>query len=176
MKVHFYLDGYNLLFRTAWKADYHNLQQARQQLIEEINRHAARLKLTITIVFDAAFAEEVSQGHYQNIEIIFTFRDVSADQYLIDFFSSVQKPRDYTLVTSDKPLARQAKYLGVATIDATVWINQLRRKESKKSVVQKEAPRRTHVSACKKIVSNCSTLPPLGDIAAWEAIFTSRLT
>ena len=173
--MHYYVDGYNLLFRLSWKALDTTLHEARSVLIKEINRHAALLNMHITLVFDAPFSEELSRGHYHNLEIIFTSRGVSADEYLVELLESVQNPRTCTLVTSDRQLARKVKKMGVSLVGVEAWLDSLRKRSNRKrQYVQKPVTKSTTVSKKVQEPIKEGTLPHPGDLQSWERIFEER--
>jgi uncharacterized protein len=138
--MHYFIDGYNLLFRTSWKAFHSNLEDARKTLIREIDTYAALLHFTITIVFDAPFqSDELSRSHFRNLEIIFTSKGLTADDYLVDFFSHAKEGTQYTLVTSDKVLSQKVKCLHIKTVRSEDFIDRLRKSSHKKMLLQKRS-------------------------------------
>lgn len=102
--MHYYIDGYNLLFRLIYHGE--SLQRQREQIIDELNRKIALVKIEVSIVFDAAFqAGERTRSHYDHLEILFTAQGETADEYILDEIKNSSSPRQETVVTSDKKLA-----------------------------------------------------------------------
>lgn len=174
--MHYLVDGYNLLFKTAWAG---KLEEARRKLIEELDDHASRLHLHITLVFDAPLQSETLQrGHFRSLEIIFTARGETADDFIANSLS--RHHHRTTVVTSDKNLARRVKGEGIFVESAHDFLQRLRKKSLKKSLktnvkqsppIQKKEPPPT-----KKVVTpkGQTGLPDLGDIDAWTAIFEQK--
>lgn len=112
--MHYYIDGYNLLFRGG--APGSSLQARREELIEELNRIAQRFSLAITVVFDAMHQpDESCRSHYKSLEIIFTSKKESADHYLLRLIEEDSFPSQITLVSSDRDLCWKAKLAGAQT-------------------------------------------------------------
>jgi len=131
--MHYYVDGYNLLFKNAWEHTATNLQEARSRLIQELDRHASTLHITLTIVFDAPFqSDELKRGHFRSIEIIFTSKGQSADHYLIEHLQHRRSKTKVIVVTSDKPLARSVKSLGAAVVSVHDFLKSLRKRSQNK--------------------------------------------
>src|SRR5947208_15902015 len=102
--MHYYIDGYNLLFRLVPAVD--NLRKERESIILDLNKKVLLLNLDISIVFDSTFQEgERTRSHYQGLEILFTAEGETADEYIIDEIKHTPKPHLETVVTSDKKLA-----------------------------------------------------------------------
>lgn len=125
--MHYYIDGYNLLFRLMHKA-HDDLQTHREAIILDINKKAALLKLDISIVFDSTFQlGDRTRAHYDALEILFTAHGETADEYIIDELKQSTQPQKETVVTSDKKLAWRARTLSAHTEsinDFLLWINK----------------------------------------------------
>ena len=181
--MHYFIDGYNLLFRSAWRSFRGSLEKARSELIEELNCNAELLHLTITLVFDAPFlSEELQRGHFRALEIIYSSHGKSADETLIELLYNFHPPKDAVLVSSDKELRYRARALGVQVESVDGFLSSLRKRSRKKQnklgmiVPKKIAPPppvpQKQEQECSEIPT---TLPPLADYAAWEKIFQHKL-
>ncbi|MBA2368563.1 MAG: NYN domain-containing protein [Candidatus Protochlamydia sp.] len=129
--MHYYIDGYNLLFRQVHAHDH--LQNSREQLIQEINKKAALLNLDITIVFDSTF--QISTGsrtHFQNIEILFTDHGETADELILTLLKNTRHPAQETVVTSDKRLASEARRCQAHTENVDSFIQRINKVYKKK--------------------------------------------
>ena len=51
--MHYFIDGYNLLFRLLHGSE--DLQSEREAIIYELNKKISLIKLDVAIVFDAAY-------------------------------------------------------------------------------------------------------------------------
>lgn len=64
------------------------------------------LNLNVSIVFDSAYQEGGREKkHYKNLEIFFSSQGETADDYILSAIKSCHKPRQETVVTSDRQLA-----------------------------------------------------------------------
>lgn len=113
--MHYYVDGYNLLFRLLGGAS-KNLKEERKQLITNLEAKADFLSLDISLVFDAQYRPgEESRFHFYALEIIYTPEKMTADEFILNTISRKKNLRQITVVTSDKILAWHARRLGVHT-------------------------------------------------------------
>jgi predicted RNA-binding protein with PIN domain len=177
--MHYYVDGYNLLFRLGGLFEKKSLEISRACLISHLDNLAKLLNLECTIVFDAAFqSNELSRGHFGSLEIIFTAKDETADSHLIEIFDAIEKPGLAVCVTSDRELKSRAKMRHIRTLSCEEFLSSLHKKAAKKKkkekiptpqIEEKIPPRRIQRKWGEK------ELPPLDDLAAWEALFLERL-
>ncbi len=139
--MHYFIDGYNLLFRLLNNSE--NLQSQRETIIYDLNKKISLLKLDVSIVFDAAFQiGERSRSHYHELEILFTAKGETADEYIIDEIKNNPHPQQETVVTSDKQLAWHVRH-GSAHIESVeefmLWLN--RAYKNKVRQLKKEKPK-----------------------------------
>lgn len=125
--MHYYVDGYNLMFRTS--GAYDDLASRRQQLIEELNFKTQLLDLEVTLVFDSQYQPgQGDRSHFQNLEILFTDEGETADECIVNEIKSEKYPASkITVVTSDKKLAwfaRRCRATTVSTEEFIVWLNK----------------------------------------------------
>ena len=117
--MHYYVDGYNFLFRICHKVD--PLEEKRNQLIDLLNEELQFLKGRCSLVFDSR--DQVRDcpqcAFLENLEVIYTPRGLTADHYIIELVEHSQAPKAITVVTSDSGLGRVCRHLGshVMTID-----------------------------------------------------------
>lgn len=161
--MHYYIDGYNLLFRLMYAGE--NLQSLREQFIQDLNKKASLLKLDITLVFDAPFQDgEGSRTHYDALEIQFTSYGESADEFLISEIKQCPHPQRETVVTSDKRLAWKVRSKSAHTETVETFIDTVNRmyrnklKQLKSSPVQR---RKMPLSAANSPVAvSAEPMPP----------------
>ena len=169
------VDGYNLLFQTAFLSQNKSFEQARYALIRELDTLAEMQHASITVVFDAGFqTEELKRGHFGALEIIFTSRGQTADEFIVEYISHVHKR--LTVVTSDKRLAKRLIAPHVTIEPVLDFIQRLRKKSRKKRlvpIVKEQPPAPKKVPVDRKI--DLKNLPPLSDLETWEAIFTDKI-
>ena len=178
--MHYYIDGYNLLFRLSWSRSQGSLETTRRLLIEALDQKASLLGLTITIIFDAPLqSEELRRSHFRTIEIIFTALGQTADTCLLEIFEQTRSPHAITLVSSDKPLQRKANALGIRSQSVEEFLKLLERRSLKKQRIQKNKKiEKKVVTKSKKNNSKTlqsTALPALFDLEKWEEIFENQL-
>lgn len=153
--MHYYVDGYNLLFRLAG-ARGESLQILRQQVIFDLNEMVRAIGINLTLVFDSPNKER-KRTYYQTLEIIYTDEEETADD-LILLELSRRNTRHEIVITSDKFLALQARSLGAKTQSVeefAAWINQ--RYQNKQNETLK--PKKTSLEAKRKPVT-VTEIPP----------------
>lgn len=176
--MRYFIDGYNLLFKEAWGRHSSSLELARKTLIEELDSLAQTLRLDLIVVFDAPLqSDDIRRGHYNSLEIIFTARGQTADEYLVEVASAYQK--GVIVVTSDRGLAYRVKGSGAQVESVHDFIAHLRKKWRNKLAKQQKAPliAKTKSATKKEPLPekplDMQNLPPLSNIEAWEKIFTN---
>ncbi|CUI15711.1 conserved hypothetical protein [Candidatus Protochlamydia naegleriophila] len=124
--MHYYIDGYNLLFRLMHAHDH--LQTSREQIILDLNKKASLVRIDVSIVFDGTFqVGEGTRTHFDHIEISFTAEGETADEFILDELKNSRHPEQETVVTSDKKLAWQARCRQAHTEsveDFMAWLNK----------------------------------------------------
>ena len=122
--MHYYIDGYNLLFRALGQED--ALQTRRKRFLEALQEKISLLGLSVTVIFDSYYQdEEETRSGYGELEIIFTSTGETADACILKHVTA--NPRKAIVITSDKHLARQAQYIGAKTESAEefiAWLNK----------------------------------------------------
>jgi len=133
--MHYLIDGYNLLFLHMGGSE--SLRSKREDIIHILQSKASLVNFTMTVVFDGAYdyGEESGLQYADPIQIAFSPKGQSADDYIIEKISYTFHPADYTVVSSDKGLIRKACELGAQTQNIKSFINWI---EKKKLMVRKE--------------------------------------
>lgn len=102
--MHYFIDGYNLMFRTLHASD--DLQTQRWRIIHDLNEKIQILNLDVTLVFDSHYQfGEATRTHFNKLEIQFTEQGETADEFILEELKHEQTPQMQTVVTSDKTLA-----------------------------------------------------------------------
>lgn len=124
--MHYFIDGYNLLFRLLHGNK--NLQSQREAIIYDLNQKISLVKIDVSIVFDSAFQiGERTRTHYDQLEILFTAEGETADEYIMDEIKNHAHPQQETVVTSDKKLAWQVRNRSAHTEtveEFILWLNR----------------------------------------------------
>lgn len=133
--MHYFIDGYNLLFRLVRAFGEEELQPMREKVIEDLSKKIKLLKLDATIVFDSYYHEGFrSRNLFLSTEVLFTDEGETADECIIDELKKSRTPKQEIVVTSDKKLAWQARLKGAQTIMVEEFIKILNQRCQKRSL------------------------------------------
>lgn len=145
--MHYYIDGYNLMFRVMRADD--DLQKQRQDIIQDLEIKVNLLELDVTLVFDAQYQDsESSRSHVNRLEICFTSIGETADEFILHALKAERRPTLQTVVTSDKKLAWLSRRALAKTESVEEFITWLNRRYKNK------------LSENKKNKSKKNTAPP----------------
>lgn len=139
--MRYLIDAYNLLFRTQKKKG--PLEKYRQSLIEELNELTSRLNLHATLIFDGA--EEhlrlPSRGHFDALEIIYTTKGQSADEYIFEEVCAAKSPSQLTVVSNDRELTGRCRQHRAKTLTIDEFLHFLVKKKDKKKRLSASSPK-----------------------------------
>ena len=167
--MHYYIDGYNLLFRVLKVEE--NLQVQREAVLQELAKKAQLIDLSATIVFDAHYQPgPVSKGHFKNLEVIYTSEKESADEYIQRVVKRIKNPRFVTVVTSDKKLAWLCRMQGSNTETISAFLGWLNRRYQNELVPPTKKPKEP-----LKVIDLSLAPPKPGTASYYEAIFEGEL-
>ncbi|HSX03205.1 MAG TPA: NYN domain-containing protein [Rhabdochlamydiaceae bacterium] len=130
--MHYFIDGYNFLFRLSKKKL--PLEKKRGLLLVTLNEEIGKLGLNATIVFDSKekYQDAPTRGHLDALEIIYTTRNESADDYILKAIEEATHPQNETVVSSDRELTGRSKQLGAKILSIEEFIAFIMRKKEKK--------------------------------------------
>lgn len=138
--MHYYLDGYNLLFRAVRGGD--NVTKRRQELIADLHNKISLIGLNVSLVFDSKYFPGGSEkSNFDNLEIIFSSAGETADELILDALHASPDPRKETVVTSDKKLAWYARLKGAKTVTVEDFIDLLNRRYRNKKSESEKSPK-----------------------------------
>lgn len=134
--MHYFIDGYNLMFRVSRAGG--DLQSRRQEIIQDLEIKINALGLNVTLVFDAQFQNnESSRSHLLSLEILFTNPGETADEFILNALKEDTRPHQQTVVTSDKKLAWLARRRHAHTESVEDFISLLNRRFKNKLQTKK---------------------------------------
>lgn len=152
--MHYFIDGYNLLFRLMHAHD--NLQSQRESIIYDLNKKISLVKLEVSIVFDSAFQMgDRTRTHFNELEILFTAQGETADEYILDEIKNLEHPQQETVVTSDKQLAWKVRHHSAHTESVEEFMQWLNKAYKNKLRQRKKDQAVSHFSS-----SSLSHAPP----------------
>ncbi len=138
------VDGDNLLGTWAGRK---RSDPEKRDLAREVRRLAARERRRVVLVYDGAPPPGTPEGP----DLRYAGAGRSADDVILETIRRDPDPRGWTVVTLDRSLADQARWLGAS----------VERCEAFRARLQRDA------SATEKPDS-------AGDVAEWERIFSER--
>lgn len=161
--MHYFIDGYNLMFRFFNEDD--ELRAQREMIIEDLNTKS--LDLNVTLVFDAQYQSgEMSRSHYQNLEILFSAQGETADDLILEEIARELRPRQVVVVTSDKKLAWFARRCSAKTESVEQFMDWLNRRYKNQLRAFKKAkpPLPKHPSPIKEEGEKAPSVLPLAPV------------
>jgi predicted RNA-binding protein with PIN domain len=120
--MHYLIDGYNLLF-LLFKDQEIELEKQRDSLISLIINKDIKGK--VLIVFDGDQEEESQYYIHEKFRIVYTAKNETADQYIIQKIAYFKKQGPYLLISSDKRLTSVATYEGAYHLSAESFLKYL---------------------------------------------------
>lgn len=164
--MHYYIDGYNLLFRL--NPNHTSLKEEREYLISELSKELFFLKLDATLVFDSMHTlHEETLSYLNDLRIIYTKQGESADEWIVNTLQEQTTPSQCTVVSSDKKLTKSILLLGgkVLAIDTFLsWLQRrLKNKKHPPKIVQKQIPTKEKITI--------KTTPEKGSLDYYLEIF-----
>ena len=110
IKTYLIVDGYNVIHHLAEMeglTDF-NLEEAREDLIEQLNSYSGLMGYETVLVFDA-YSQENAERREEirgRIKVVFTEKNKTADTYIEKLVFSLPRPYTVKVVTSDYTLQR----------------------------------------------------------------------
>lgn len=108
--MHYYIDGYNLVYYL--NEDVQDFKKEREKLVSYL-LSALSPKIKVTVVFDG---QEESRSYKGFLEILYTDKAISADDWILQKISISKKPGLIGVITFDKGLSKMASYMGAKNI------------------------------------------------------------
>ena len=138
--MHYWIDGYNFLFRIT--KDYKTLQRQKNQILTHLEAFAATFHLHLTFIFDGKHKApaEALRGHLRAVEIIYTPESQSADDFILEHIQYHSKPSQVTVVSSDREVSGKSKQFGAKTQTIQEFLSFLLTKEKKRKKETKPLP------------------------------------
>jgi len=127
--MHYIIDGYNLIFNISNRS--FGLEDNRKEILNNLKITFLDIESNLKIVFDGK-GPDISFESFQLIQVIFTPEKMSADDYILEIVSTSLHPSRITVVSSDKSLNRQCKYLGANIMVIKEFLNWIKKRSSKR--------------------------------------------
>jgi hypothetical protein len=138
--MHYLIDGHNLVGRMPDIAldDPHD----EIELVLRLRSWSARSrKRRVTVIFDRGLPGGIDRGlSTSKVQVVFASSGQSADSILIRRIKSVKNPREYTLVTSDNHILREAETRRIPVLKAEEFVLGLALDKGKSAGNSSETP------------------------------------
>jgi predicted RNA-binding protein with PIN domain len=127
------IDGYNLLFN--WSDEAQSLEIRRTHLVGWIQQVFQKINQCGMIVFDGAHRrdEEYGLSYESPMEIVYTPKGQTADQYIVEYAELINNKKSITVVTNDQSLKRHVSALGVKTMGNQAFLHWIIKRKNKKT-------------------------------------------
>lgn len=137
--MHYFIDGYNLLFRIVRNQEGESLQAQREKIIDDLGKKIEALNIDATIVFDAYYQPGLLERRFfHSMEVIFTNEHETADDCILSELKRRPNLKTETVVTSDKRLAWGCRLKGAKTQSVEEFITLLNQRYRKKLAPTKQ--------------------------------------
>lgn len=135
--MYYLIDGYNFLFSLLDSK--HSLASQRQKIILFIKKQFSIFELSGSLIFDGARCREEESGisYPSPLEVVYTPKRQTADNYIIEKIEGGKKQDQFTVVTNDRGLIANCRPLGAKIISNTEFLAWLQKKTKKKNKVAK---------------------------------------
>lgn len=138
----YYIDGYNLLFRLTHSHQTLRTRKSTELKVDNtlLNQRQALIRLLQTyqvkglLIFDGKHRldEESGRSYPSPLEVIYTPKGQTADQYILETLLFVSNPASITVVSDDRHLIQSARSLGAKTQSPAPFLHRLQKKRPKK--------------------------------------------
>jgi len=143
MSNHIIIDGWNVCWKIPELADLipKDLESVRRRFNQLVAGHFAGKKVTYQIVYDGQ-PQFFTDHDQRDKRIRFSRNPEKADDLIIHHLTKQKNKKNWTVVSSDNRLSRQARDLGAKSVSSDDFIKQLNKKKPQKPVKnQKSNPR-----------------------------------
>lgn len=140
--MYYLIDGYNFLFSLLDSKQ--SLAAQREKIIFFIKKQFTIFELSGSLIFDGSRCRDEESGisYPSPLEVVYTPKGQTADNYIIEKIESGKKQDQFTVVTNDRGLIANCRPLGakiVSNRDLIRWLqekNKKRKKTAKISIVE----------------------------------------
>jgi predicted RNA-binding protein with PIN domain len=123
--VHLIVDGYNVT-KNAWPES--SLEIQRDRLLNQLGPLAARTRVELTVVFDAADMEKRPPvKRPRGVRVLYSPFGVIADDVIRQLVAAEPTGRPVVVVTSDQAVVRDVRRGGARAVDSVALVKLLAR-------------------------------------------------
>ena len=125
------IDGYNLIYSddTLKATAEHNLEKARDDLMDILSNYVAYTKTELVLVFDAYLVEDGKGTEFihDGYKVVYTKADQTADTYIEKIMHELGPDYSIRMVTDDRLLQFSAVHSGISRVTAKEFLEELTR-------------------------------------------------
>ena len=125
--MHYWLDGYNIIFRERWNESEGSLEAARDKLLRSLGAIGAKTK----VYFDASRSGGGISSAGQDtrgVKVVYVQQSSADDAMVADLRAG--SAQGVVLVTDDRELRIRAKQLGASSVGSRKFLERLQRGSS----------------------------------------------
>jgi predicted RNA-binding protein with PIN domain len=136
--MHYWIDGYNLLFRLT--KTYKAMRQNERKILLALNEAILRLGYLVTVILDGREKDppEALRRNLSSLSLIYTPIHQTADDYILEMIADAAHPAEQTVISSDFELLTKAKQRGARGMTVEQFLIKLTKKRKKAVVEGKE--------------------------------------
>lgn len=138
------VDGYNLMHQTDILEDNVSLEEAREQLIDDMRNFQGYLNTKISLIFDGSGEgakgsknKKTKKGKKNNFEIIFSSGNLSADNIIEKLVYNTNEKNEICVVSSDRTIKMMVFGMGAHTMTSAEFLNCLSEERNQTQAVQR---------------------------------------
>ncbi len=126
------VDGYNVLHKCSWLKSLlnHDLETAREALIDKVAHYCAQSGTRVRIVFDGRgrqIPESVAHNRsVGNLEIMYSPAQLTADSVIERMVYETPRKMDVIVVTNDRGVRDLCRGMGSLVMDAENFLRSIR--------------------------------------------------
>ena len=142
------IDGYNLLFALPHTTA--SLEQQRKNIIQLVQEYFLSSSIQVFLVFDGQ-QEDIEFHDIDNLRLIFSSKNLSADQYILEEIAHYKHPEKIIVITSDKRLSHLAKNLKASVQTVSSFVKKLQKIKTKKTTEKQKQDTAANIQRLEKI-------------------------
>ena len=128
-----FFDGYNIIHACHITAPHlpvsNRLERARDILQDSVQVHRCYYQCDVVLVFDSRYKKLIKKEKNDGMEVVYTTRTFSADNYIERRLFEERKKGTYAqtyVVTGDLLLRQMSSNSGAQTYSPTIWWNMMK--------------------------------------------------
>ena len=150
--MRFLIDGHNLIGKLPdlSLAD----PEDERKLVGRLHAYFQRVGKPVTVVFDPGAGYTSARGQpFPDVKVIYANRDSTADQVIVRMVRTERKPREVTVVTSDRQIIGQVRAEGAQVMSSEQFAREMEPPANDRGIDANEEEERANPRISKDEVS-----------------------